>query len=206
MATFIPAIDVVRVAVEMNQEGHVTVNVYHALSPHPVTVADLTTLGTIFASWVTNHLIGVMGTNTSVTNLNLRDLTTASGPILDVPMTTGNVGTVTGTPLTNSVAQVASWRTGLAGRSFRGRTYFPGLTDAMLVSGTPNFTSTARATNLLNAAAALQTALSGGSYELVVASFRHGGAPRTTAVVTPPTSIIVNTKVDNQRKRLKGAG
>jgi len=204
--TFIPAVDVIRVAVEMNQEGHVTVNVYHFLSPHAVTLADLTALGGVVASWVTSHLIGIMGTNTSVTNINLRDLTTSSGVILDVPMTTGNVGTVIGNPLTNSVAQVASWRTGKAGRSFRGRTYLPGLTDAMLVSGTPNFVTTARSANVVTAMQALVTDAASASYDLVVTSFRNSGAPRSSAVSTLPTSIIVNTKLDNQRKRLKGAG
>ena len=202
---FVPAVNVVRVAVEMNQAGHVTVNVYHFLSPHPVTVADLTAIGSNIATWVTGHLIGQMAPNVTVTNINLRDLTTAGGAILDVPMTSGNVGTASGSPLSNAMALVASWRTGLAGRSFRGRTYVPGVTSVQLAAGSDNLVSTGTTTALVGVMNALVSQLATAGYELVITSFRNAGAPRTTAVSTVPNAIIVNQKLDNQRRRMKGS-
>lgn len=202
---FIPATNTVRVAVEMNQKGHVTVNVYHVLSPAPIASADLTTIAGVFASWLTNHLLPLISSTVSVTNLNLRDLTTSSSLILDSPMTTGNVGGTGGDPLPNSNALVASWRTGFSGRSFRGRTYIPGLTVINLVGAGGNTVVTADATAFATAMSVLQTAVNTAGYDLVVASFRHAGAPRTSAVLTQPDAVIVNTHVDNQRRRLKGA-
>ena len=116
MSTFVPATNTIRVAVEYNQSGHLSVNVYHVLSPHAIVSADLTSIAAVFASWIGSTLIPLVTASWSAYNINARDLTTSSGIILDTPLTSSNTGTHSGSPAPNSTALVTSWRTGRAGR------------------------------------------------------------------------------------------
>ena len=205
MSTFVPATNTIRVAVEYNQSGHLSVNVYHVLSPHAIVSADLTSIASVFATWIGSTLIPLVTASWSAYNINARDLTTSSGIILDTPLTSGNTGTHSGSPAPNSTALVTSWRTGRAGRSFRGRTYLGSIPQGVISSTGDNLVTTGYAASVASAMSTLQGAIATAGYSLVVASFRSGGAARTSAVLTAPTSLIVNTKLDTTRGRMKGA-
>lgn len=103
-------------------------------SDHTVSVHHFTALiedyspGDLIDKWqsiVRPYYVGCMSDTMALTLLRCVDL--ATGDVVEVPDTTP--GTVGGDPLPLQNAAVITWRTGIAGRSYRGRTYMPGLTE-----------------------------------------------------------------------------
>jgi hypothetical protein len=104
------------------------------------------------------------------------------------------VGESSSPALPNDMAVVISWRTGMRGRSFRGRTYIGGFTSLSLGSGSGKATQVEanHAGNLVDAATVLLDAE--GAPPMCVHS-------RTGAGDTPITGGYVNLTWDTQRRR-----
>jgi len=104
-------------------------------------------------------------------------------------------------------AAVISWRTATKGRSFRGRSYYPGLCEFHQANGT--LTNTCH-TNLVTIVTQMLAVYGpGGSdthWQFVVISRRHLGAPRTPPIGTAVVSGLVDTIVRSQRRRQVGVG
>jgi len=132
-------------------------------------------------------------------NITVTDVHVANGGQTILPLTTANVGTSSGTAAAANAAQCISLRTAQIGRSFRGRFYLGGLSNANLDSAQNWGTG--------------QTGIVAGLFEdfmdaldligctLVVVSKVANGVARITALATEVISIIVDTKVDSQRRR-----
>jgi hypothetical protein len=106
--------------------------------------------------------------------------------------------TVTGTGGPNGtppqVALVASWRTALAGRSFRGRSYLGPLSSGVLNTNGGSFTS--GTTTLVTTAGG--TLITGS----ITASMRIQVYSRTKNVASPIVGVTVNAIPDTQRRRV----
>jgi hypothetical protein len=193
---------IVKVAVTYGFDGKPSVNIHFILlDPAGVGVsqATLEIIGDIFFDALSAEWIPFMGDAWTIDEIVATDWTQESG---------GQFEHVTGLPLTGtevaeetpaSVTLVASHRTAKTGRSFRGRTYLPGLTEQN-VGG--NTVDSALQTAVGDYFDALATALAVTDTELVVYSLYSEGTARTTPVATPITSQIVNLRVDTQRRRL----
>lgn len=154
-----------------------------------------------------NAFYDVLQSNTvSLTSKYLRGLTSEFEPVYDQPVTPAQVGVSASPALPANVTLAVSHRTGLAGRSRRGRTYIVGLSEA-LVSG--DFTVAGVTTNAnaaFNALRGLTTFVASG-WQFVILSKYVGTTPRAAAVITPVTnSFCVDARVDTQRRRLLGTG
>jgi hypothetical protein len=106
-------------------------------------------------------------------------------------------------PLTS--APIISWRTGLAGRSFRGRTYLPPVPEGNQDAG--NLDSAY--SDLMDAFAAANRLLINGvteEFQLVVFSTVEDGSPRVPPIATPVTSWVVRDNMGSQRRRRQGVG
>jgi len=91
-------------------------------------------------------------------------------------------------------------RTGIAGRSFRGRTYLAGLIASEVVN---NQLDGGRALGMVSGLDQVRQDMAALNFFLVVVSRVHNGAPRVTGVATTVTSILaVDNRVDTQRRRL----
>lgn len=197
---FIPAVDVIRVSVEMNSKGDTVVNVYHIFSNRPVTVAVLNDVVVIFKEWFTSSLRGLLDADTSITRLTVRDLTTQASNVIDETLVTPIPGTVTNTGSSpNQVALVVSGRTGLAGRSYRSRSYL-GPTPRGVIAG--NLVNVTYQALVLAAMQRLQDELADDQFQFGVLSLRNNKNPRPAGVFTAFTSFVCNRRVDTQRKRL----
>lgn len=111
----------------------------------------------------------------------------------------------------NNVSYTVSFKTGLTGRSFRGRNYISGLGVDSVASNT---IAAATRTGLLEYFDVLLAAANANATPWVVVS-RYSGIdpdtgkpiPRVTGVTTPVTSVTTyDLTVDSQRRRLPGRG
>lgn len=126
----------------------------------------------------------------------------AEGGIEATSTVAGWTGSADTASMESSLALCVTMRTGLAGRSNRGRTYFGGLSQNLLTSD-PNRISAVNATdiatrwiNLLTAAATVIEAVP------VIASFFHNKEARAIAAIPEVLAATANARLDNQRRRM----
>lgn len=186
--------------IELNgiQNGIPVVNVLYVTTAEAVTEAALTDIAEAVIDWFNAHAIG-WHTSYTLANVTVTDVSVADSIQVVVSPATGGVGTATGTAAAANAAVVASLRTGHIGRSFRGRIYFgavaqSGLQDAQTLS-------TAAVAFYADLVSDLITALGSISATLVVVSRFVLGVARVVALATEVVTIIVDAKIDSQRRR-----
>lgn len=196
---FVPAANTIRVATRfLSVTGEQAVNVQHfQADPGPVTPASITAFLTAYKAWYSASWVNVASSSWQTDLFEVRDMTSAEGIVVsDVETITGVLAGAS-LPAQNTIA--ISTRTGLAGRSRRGRVFHVGLDEASVVGSRVVL---AAATNLVDVYNGLIDALDGSGWVWVVASFVSNGAPRATALLTPITSVILtDTVVDSMDTR-----
>jgi len=133
------------------------------------------------------------------------DLTVAGGEVYTALTNSGEVGgDSTGEPLPGNVALAVSLRSGLAGRSFRGRNYISGLN----VNNTDgNQFETGFLTDMQDAYNELLVQVASSDFTWVIVSRITAGVLRATGLTTPVlVAVITDIFVDSMRKRLTGRG
>jgi hypothetical protein len=113
-----------------------------------------------------------------------------------IPWTAGNGANGTGAVGTN-IAMVHSWRTALAGRAHRGRSYVGGLAGAQVDPTKQNVWSASTISSATARQATFITNMVTSGHYLVVASYLHSSFERVTRGVLSP-------KLGTQRKRANG--
>jgi hypothetical protein len=149
-----------------------------------------------------------LGTHWVFTGCRVRDLRSPNNP--DIPSTGTSVpGTAAGTPLPDQSSIVVTLRTALAGRSFRGRSYTFGWTDAaMNTDGTISDAAAAAALGLINGF--LIGIAAGGAFGAIhspalPARPAHGGGtlPAKDYAITQISSVEVRDRIwDTNRRRI----
>lgn len=209
---FIPGAGLVQVVMQFSQfDGEICENVFGVDSGTGAAV-DATYLGhvcTAFITWFNtgdgaNKYQQWCGSGTTLLSVTAKDLTVQDGGEVTVSANQGG-GDSSGTPLPNGVTYCVTAKTGLGGRSGRGRTYLVGMTSSQQDSSNRNKTT---ASHSLSAVAMMQSligavhAITGGSSALVVLSRRHNNAPRSSLLATPVVFYSArNLFLDYQRRR-----
>lgn len=217
MATFVPVPNVAEARmIYIDQQNQIAMNTYHWLGSTTWNITTLNSLITSMISWensTANPAKAVRNINVQLQTVNCRDLSTQNGPV--VQRTAGVFGTDTDPPVPNNVTIAVKHVTNVAGRAFRGRSYWIGLTTAQLdATGANQAVTPGTETALL---AIYNTFLSGTGMALpnsaipVVVSRYHGvdanrkPIPRSTGVATAITGYaLVDRFLDSQRRRLVG--
>ena len=185
-------------------------NIYNVLCAHPATSADLASIAGVFQAWWNTQLRGSTASTTSWLSADLTALDSPGSPFLaynNSGILTGNNGASTLPP---QVTLAISMRTGLSGRSFRGRVYMVGLSN--LDTGAGGLISTAKAAGLSAVWNNLRTSLVTAGFQLCVLSLYSGKdpsghkKPRIVGLPTPVTAIVCGLRVDTQRRRLPVEG
>ena len=200
---FIPNPDTVKVAVEYLMDGQELANIFHVDVGATVTEAIINLVLDEVVTWLTTELMPNLSDDCQVTAVTGRDVSSSTGMLIERPIDPFIDGGQAAGALPNNVALCATWFTPLAGRSYRGRTYIPGLDETNV---TLSRIAGATATGFAIAMIELVNLIDAAGYALVVASYFSELAPRVTAVNTPITAVGVNTVVDSQRRRLPGRG
>lgn len=209
---FIPTTNCARVGMQFSQEdGEFAENVFAVQRSAAWTVGLLNTLAAAFNTWwhvgdgAGDTYQGPQANTVHLLATSARDLTTISSPSVVVPWTgSPAAGGATGKQLPNGVTFSLTARTGLAGRSFRGRSFVIGLTVDDQDATDPNIIKSSRVSELILAFNSLITAVTAAdaNAKLAVLSTRTGNAPRVSGVTTPITTYgNHNLFFDYQRRR-----
>lgn len=200
---FVPIPNTCRVELRFTQNSQLLANVFHVQSEGAWNVTDMQNLGAAFVEWYDSFRT-VVCNQVTLREIDIRDLTTASG--LGILYNTGLplLGTLASPAMPNNVSVAIKWGTGLTGRSFRGRTYHIGLTEGQVVNSEVD---SAFAAPILSGYNALPPIIATAGFTMVVASRYTNNAPRVVGVTTPVLNAsYADTVIDSQRRRLPGRG
>lgn len=204
---FIPFTRGIKVAMEYNLAGQLVVNVYHIQSEDAIITANLEAIAAIFLDfWDTEFTAPMKASFTSdiaLERIVVTDVSVADGEQYVEEPGTPIPGTNSGDSVPNNVAWVCSMRSTFTGRSRRGRNYYAGLPETLVVN---NIVDAGHVLDMLENIVRLADKLDAEGFPLGVASYYTLGAPRATALFTAFTSFGGDTVVDSQRRRLPGRG
>lgn len=169
-----------------------------------VASADCQTIGDQLASWWFSNMRPLLTVNLTLREVYVRGAERVSGnPEYTSTYSLPVSGTVNAESMPGNVSLCVSFRTGLTGRSYRGRNYISGMHDGV-VSG--NQFQVSFVNNVVNAYENLIGDIPVG-FTWVVASFQTNGVPNIPGIIHPVQSILAtDTNVDSMRSRLAGRG
>lgn len=115
----------------------------------------------------------------------------------------GDAGTSSFVAEPNNVSLTVQFKTALRGRSYRGRNYWPALTDGVVVN---NEVTAAHVDAIVAVYTAFLGVVAAGWTWVVISRFTNN-APRNEGVTVPvQTALVVDNIVDSQRRRLPKRG
>lgn len=200
---FVPIPNTARCELRFEQDGQQMANIFHVLKDEPLTVGDLNTIGGAFVDWW-EQLLPLVSNSVTLREISLIDQTTANGIAILYNAGLPLIGGDGGARMPNGTSLAIKWSTGLAGRSFRGRTFHIGFTETQCVG---NEVEPLHLANLIPAYQFLLTTMTGAGYSLAVASRFANGAPRPTGIATPILNAsVADSTLDRQWKRMPGRG
>lgn len=187
-----------RVVLRTTRDTRKFLNVVHMTRADgaELTSADLLDMANAVADWWQNsyrHICKsvMVGLDVVATKQDPND------PLQETVYINGPGDYVPGAPLPGNDAAALSWRTGLAGRKYRGRTYHMGPS-----SGSVNANDTLTGQFLTDWSTAGQYLLS----HLITAGLRLIIFHRSTNTFTTVIGMIVDQLIDSQRRRLAERG
>jgi hypothetical protein len=197
---FVAAPGVARVAINfINAQADRATNVFHVQNDtaSPWLAGDIETLIDIIETWLADEWAVVAANAWQSDNITVRALDTEEGLLVTRVATHAGDGTSQPLPSQNTIA--VSMRTGLSGRSRRGRMYHVGLSEASTVG---SYLDPAVGVQIVDAYQALLAAIELMPANLGVLSYVEDGAPRAVPLFTPATNfVLTDIIVDSQDRR-----
>lgn len=180
-------------------------NVFHVFKSDGWTDSMLNQIAGTMANWWNDYAKLETSNTVSLERVMTRDLTSQFGIGTEYTSGLPNNGARTSACLPNNVSVAVKWGTGLAGRSYRGRTFHLGLCDDQV---TANRLLTATQQDIATAYDALRLALDNAilAVEFGVLSRYTNNQPRPQGILTPITGVSVDPVTDSQRRRSPNRG
>jgi hypothetical protein len=216
---FIPALDTAEVSMIFTQpDGSNAENTFYVKRTSAWSSSELTTIANAFITWfgtgdgTHSYKVNVASTF-SLSNVIARDLTTDTSSIISTNSGLPIAGTDSAAAAQMGETFAITARSGLSGRSNRGRTFVVGLPEDAFATGILNTIKSTFANSLVSAFNALLTAVpaADAACEVVILSRYHGidsggkPIPRATGVMTPVSVYgYSNLLMDFQRRRAPG--
>jgi hypothetical protein len=211
---FVPVQDVAEVVLRHVLHGQNVINVLHFKRNAGWTgEALLAFLAQVAEAWK-NNILGGYSNELSFVSAAARLLTTASSPVAEFDVIPDAAGGAAVSSENANVALCIGLKTGLAGRSFRGRCYMAGVasnqvTNSLVdephlsnrVSDMNNFKT---AINNIGVAWGVVSKYSG--YTQTAPKFKKVPTPRAQGIFTPIVSLSADRLTDSMRRRLPGRG
>jgi len=207
---FVPSATEVRAQFEGRIDGQETINDLYFSLPGGYILADIQSLATNLADWFNLSFAAELSENWSTTAVHVRALNVPNGFVVDMGGVTP--GGVANEAAPNNVAACISFRTGIAGRSFRGRNYSPAVPNNLVTLNTMDVAFTNAMITVYGLLLPGGGALPGGWIWGVLSQFSGTDIlghpiPRAAGVFTPiVNALFVDQTVDSMRNRLPGRG
>lgn len=201
---FVPAPRCAEAIIELSTPGGTALNVLNFQFGTSYNQGDLNSLASAVDVEVGGQYVTYMNNESAYDQIHVRGLA-ATVDLEAFSNTYAGAGQAATHPLPDNVAFCVSLRTGLTGRSARGRFYAAALDSSALSGG--DTVSTTYANGIVSLIQNIQTAALTQGWQLVIISRQNNLVPRTTAVAYP-VSVVEYTDLftDSQRRRLKGRG
>lgn len=196
---FIPVPDTVYVSIGMELADKVASFGFGVRKDTPWSLSHMATLAASVETWCNSAPVIRFATTFALINVRVTDLSSSSGPVVEVPIVPVTRGTGGGDQMPNNVAVVCTLRTLNRGRSYRGRVYLAGFVEGAIQD---NAIVTVAAGDLNTWMDSLIPAIAPSDASLAVISRYENNAPRAVGIATDVVGIDVNTRVDTQRRRL----
>lgn len=180
--------------------GELVVNVFNFKYVADYDQTAINRLAEVVDAWMGAHYLLMLSTSLSYNQTLVRGLE-SSVDLTAANTTSAGVGSITGAVLPNNVAFCVTHRSGMTGRSARGRTFIPAIGEAELVAtNTVSTTYKAAADAVFNT---LNTNALAAGWQFSILSRVNAGVKRSTAVAyTIVSSEARNSILDSQRGRL----
>jgi hypothetical protein len=204
MSQFVPVPYVVQLDAIYSQAGQFVENshFYQHGTTEP-TMDDMSDLCADYVAWYVAYYAPLLPAQVSLVKLRCFSLSTQNSQGVEYATALPITGSLAnGVTLPNNVTYAVSWRTGLRGRSFRGRTYAIGLAKGHVLE------SSIHPSAMPDIAMAWHhfRSMAGEGWTFVVVSRFSGGGPRSIGVATPVYTFSIDPNLDSQRRRLPGRG
>jgi len=173
------------------------INSFHVSDPAGWDLAKMQVISNAFKSWWANDYRDNVSNQVNLEQVQVR-LYDPSNPLaLDDTVGLPLAGLRASIHEPYNVTVTMSWRTGLAGRKYRGRTYVPGLTEDQ--TNTDDTINSTVVSELAAAAQALLLAIASTTADFII---WHASTNTFTKVIT----FVIDFILDSQRRRLPGRG
>lgn len=200
---YIPVEATVKVEMIYTTPGGSAENTLYFKHPDGWSAEEAALLAADIAGWQDTSLAPLQSNQVALRLIKVTDLESETGFAIDVAVTPTQAGELTSPILPGNVTGAIKFGTNARGRSYRGRNFVLGLTEAEVVGDTIDLTV---ATAYEIAYGVLLDAIDRSGTQHVVVSLCHDGVWRTTGVATVITSYSMEQTVDSQRRRLAGRG
>lgn len=220
MTAFVPAVNTAEIAMSFTDvTGDENINKFDVLRSSAWSATSLLNMMDAFITWFTagngsTSYQKLMSSSCALTAVKGRDLTTQHGLSLVTNTGLPIAGTGASSSIAAGLSKAVTHRTGLAGKSYRGRTFLAGIDSGAVPAPDSGEIDASYMSNVVNAFSALIEAVpaADAACTWVVLSrwYQPGGpntpsVPRATGVMTPITSVGYATlNVDFQRRRAPG--
>lgn len=197
---FVPFIDGALAIINLTAGSNNLSVTSHWQGQSGVLPSDYTALAaSIGSEWRTN-IQPLLSISCDYIDTTVYDLNSEASPVYTDNAGTGAPGMRTGDIAPLNCAMIATMRTNLRGRSYRGRMYIPALGELDLSSTDWNSAAVSAMQSGLDTWRANVEAAT--VFSLSVASRVLGGTPRTLGLMTPVSDILVRSYIGTRRKRL----
>lgn len=157
------------------------------------------TLASLVAGWLSGEQMPLMGEDAYTTDVVVTD-NSAPG-LVEVTLPTLVAGSISSAMATVDLCMVTTWKSGMAGRSYRGRTYWRGFTTSALADTVGSRAWSADATNGLQVSS---------QQWLTTVAWPSGVEPaifsRKIPAITPITTCLARNGVFTQRRTSQPLG
>jgi hypothetical protein len=173
---------------------------------HTPDASDFTNIANAVSNALITEWLPLLPATLVYTELFLRSMEEQNGPQATFPIDPGvGTGTNIGSALPNNCTLCVSLRSNFAGRSARGRLYWPALLETTTVD---SHVDSSHVAGIVLAVRGLDTNLTTVGTDWVIVSFFNNNAPRPGGPVkfSVTNVLIVDDVVDSQRRRLPGRG
>ena len=203
---FIPIPGTASVEMIYSLFSDVVENCFSVKKPANWSLTELQDLRAFFDNWHATQFYLCTTGDCLLQRIRTRALDSASSPTEDYHLPVPRSGVAGGGTFPSNVTFAIKLATGLAGRSYRGRIFIPGVCGACVAGN--QVTPGAQAQYLSSLGQLItQMAAHDSTWQLCVASRYNNGSWRDVGVCTPATGwVAVNSAVDSQRRRLPGRG